>query len=307
MTENEVNRKPREAYDYINKILNWPFKTDEITPEQIQIIKRHYYACNTHIDDWVGKIVSTLRATGQYENTVIVFTSDHGDLLGDHGLVYKQCFYEQSVRAPLIFHAPNRLSPGTSPALVESLDLLSTFCDLGTAWPGDGRQGQSLRNLLENSAARKTFREAAFSENYFGRMVRSENYKMVYYPGKPYGEVYDLATDPLEQENLWDQLEGSPEKARLKDLLLEWAFASENQMPLPVRPGHHDYTPRHTHPQDGRAVFSAHQEWQLDHLADIYRDWNFGLAGQPRRTRVMAQHAVRIEYFDELDVVNGSQ
>lgn len=279
MTAGEIHHKPMEAYHYINQVLNWPFRTDELTPDQIQIMKQHYYACTTHIDDWVGRIVATLQATGQYENTVIVVTSDHGDLLGDHGLVYKQCFYEQSVRAPLIFHAPHRFTPGTSAALVESLDLLSTFCELGAAWPGAGRQGRSLVNLLENPTNREFFREAAFSENYFGRMVRYQNFKMVYYPGKPYGELYDLAADSLERENLWDQLEGSREKLLMKDLLLEWAFASENQLPLPVRPGHHDYTPRHTHPEAGQAVFSAHQEWQIDHLADIYRDWDFSEDG----------------------------
>ena len=279
MNSGEVTRKPKEAYNYINQILNWPFKTDEISEDQIQIMKRHYYACNTHIDDWIGRIVQTLKDREMLDNSIIIFTSDHGDLLGDHGLVYKQCFYEQSVRAPLIIHAPNRLKSGESDAFVESIDLLSTFCELGNAWEGEGRQGESLLPLLENEGNRAHFREAAFSENYFGRMVRAGNFKMVYYPGKSYGELYDLESDPDEQQNLWDDLEGSAIKRNLKERLLEWAFATENQLPLPVRPGHHDFAPRHTIPKDGRAVFNSHQEWQLDDLGDLYADWNLSEDG----------------------------
>ena len=275
MSPGEVQRKPREAYDYINNRLKRPYKTDEMTDEQIHIMKAYYYANCTLIDDWIGQMLSMLKERGLYENTVIVFTSDHGDLLGDHGLVYKQCFYEQSVKAPLIIHAPAFFSSGSSDAMVESMDLCNTFCDLGGAWPGEGRQGKSLLPLLRNADKSAHHREAAFSENYFGRMVRYQDYKMVYYPGKPYGELYDLAAAPAEQNNLWDQLEGSSIKTTLKDLLLDWSFTSDDTLPLPVRPDHHDLSPLHLGMVAGHTEECPYQEWRFDHMPELYETWEF--------------------------------
>ncbi len=281
MREGEILHKPREAYDYINNRLRWPFKTDELTPEQLQITKAYYYSTCTLVDDWVGRILSTLKETGQDENTIVIYTSDHGDLLGDHGLIYKQCFYEQSVRVPLIIHAPSRFQPRRVQDLVESIDLYSTICDLGAAWAGDGVQGTSLRPLLEGQTG-YAHREAAFSENYFGRMVRHGDHKMVYYPGRPYGELYNLAEDPDEQDNLWDALEGSPTKQRLKDLLLEWAFASEDPLPLPVRPDHQDDAPRAYRLHHGGTAECERQPWHLQGLQELYRSWDFHESGELR-------------------------
>ncbi len=275
MGDGEVEKKPKEAYNYINRRLGRPYKTDEMTDEQIHLTKAYYYANITLIDDWIGRIVETLKEQGLYENTVVVFMSDHGDLLGDHGLIFKQCFYEQSVKVPLIIHAPALFPAGRSPALVESIDLFNTLCDLAGVWPAEGVQSRSLLPLLGDPDLRDTHREAAFSENYFGRLVRHENYKMVYYPGKTYGELYDLDEDPGEQDNLWDKLEGSEIKTRLKDLLLDWSFASEDPLPIPVRPNHHDESVPSLLMVDGRAEETAHLEWRFEHIKDVYEDWNF--------------------------------
>ena len=283
MTENEIDRKPPEAYQYINTRLKWPFTTDELSEEQVRTTKAHYYATCTLIDDWVGRIVDVLKKTGAYENTIIVFTSDHGDLLGDHGLVYKQCFYEQSVRVPLIVHGPQFFAGKRVDDLVEAIDLFSTFCELGGAWQGRGRQGKSLVPLLHDTPGYR-HRDAAFSENYFGTMVRWENYKMIYYPGKPYGELYDLTADPDEQINLWEDLEGSDVKNHLKSLLLEWAFASRDPLPPPVRRDHFDHTPPALSTENGRTVECNYQPWYLDELADLYETWEFAEDGSGRKT-----------------------
>lgn len=214
MRANEVQTKPSEAYDYINTRLRWPFATDKITEEQRRMTWTHYLATCSLIDDWVARIVDTLKRRGVYENTIIMYSSDHGDLLGDHGLVYKQCFYEQSVRVPLIVNAPGRIVPRRIDEPVELMDLFSTICDYAEAEPGPGVQAKSLRPLLENHPDRLP-RQAAFAENYFGRMVRHREWKMVYYPCKPYGEIYNLDEDPNEQDNLWDSLEGSRTKTDL--------------------------------------------------------------------------------------------
>jgi arylsulfatase len=281
MVEDEVQKKPREAYDYINNRLKWPFKTDELTKEQLQITRAYYYGTCTLIDDWVGRIVAVLKERGLYDDTIILYTSDHGDLLGDHGLVYKQCFYEQSVRAPLIFHAPRFFPSRRLKALVESIDIFSTFCDLGGTWPGMGVQGRSLLPLLEGKAE-DMHREAAFSENYFGRMVRYQEYKMVYYPGKSYGELYNLEEDPAEQVNLWDKLQDSGIKRQLKDLLLDWAFVSEDPLPLPARPGHQDQSPREYRLFHGGTKENERQPWYLQSMLDLYERWDFSEDGRLR-------------------------
>ena len=279
----EIDEKPREAYDYINSRLKWPFKTDELSGEQIRKSKSYYYATSTLIDDWVGRIVETLKEQGLYENTVIVYSSDHGDLLGDHGLIYKQSFYEQSVRVPLIVHAPHLYRAKRIDDLVESIDLFPTFCELGGAMSGEGVQGRSLLPVLTRAGGddenQQKHRDAAFSENYFGRMIRYGSYKMVYYPGKPYGELYNLEDDPDEQENLWDRLEGSSIKRELKDRLLEWAFTSEDPLPLPVRPDHQDMTPRQFELYRGGTREKSIQPWHINKLQSLYESWDFSEEG----------------------------
>ena len=284
MSEGEVNRKPREAYDYINsrpEIKKWPNRTDELTDKQIHKMKSYYYSTNTLVDDWIGRILEALKEEGLYNNTIIVYTSDHGDLLGDHGLIFKQCFYEQSVKVPLIFHAPDVLAPRRVGDLVESIDIFNTLCELGNAWQGEGTQGRSLLPLLDGKKDYQ-HREAVFSENYFGRMVRYKHHKMVYYPGQTYGEIYNLEEDPYEQNNLWEELEGSQIKRDLKDLLLEWSFTSEDTLPLPVRPGHQDFSPRQFKLANGDTRECERQPWYLQDVISLYDNWDFSMPGKLR-------------------------
>lgn len=281
MLEGEVARKPREGYEYINSCIpHWPVRTDEFTDEQIHRIKAYYYSLNTLVDDWIGKIIETLAEQGFDNNTIIIYTSDHGDLLGDHGLIFKQVFYEQSVKVPLIIHAPSYIEPQRRSEMVELIDLYNTICGAAGVWEGEGVQGRSLLPLLKGETA--YHREAAFSESFFGKMIRYGMYKMVYYAGKPYGELYNLEEDPFEQENLWDKLEGSAIKRELKDRLLEWMVSSEDELPLPVRPGHQDYTPVHLAMEYGAAVERARQPWHLEELLPLYETWDLSEKGRLR-------------------------
>lgn len=280
MGKNEINEKPREAYNYINNRIKWGFKSDEITEEQRLDMWRSYYSLNTLIDDWVKQIINTLKECGLYDNTIIIYASDHGDLLGDHGLYYKQCFYEQSVKVPLIFHAPEFFKPQRVSEKVELMDIYSTICELGGADQGPGCQATSLLPILEKTE--HVQREAVFSENYFGRMVRWEDWKLVYYPGKSYGELYNLVEDPEEQINLWDKMSGSKEKQHMKDILLEWAFSSEDHLPLPVRPDHQDDTSHRMVMVDGSTQAASTQPWYLPGMRDFYRDLEFSTNGELR-------------------------
>jgi len=280
MGKDEIDQKPREAYDYLNNRLKWGVKSDEITEEQRLDMWRSYYALNTLIDDWMAKIIQVLKQRGLYENTIIIYSSDHGDLLGDHGLYYKQCFYEQSVRVPLIIHAPGFFKPQQVQEKVELMDLYSTICELGGAPQGFGAQSTSLVPILQH--LEHPVREAVFSENYFGRMVRWLDWKMVYYPGKSYGEIYNLVEDPQEQANVWTSMEGSFEKSYMKDLLLEWAFATEDRMPLPVRHDHQDFTPIQYLLHNGGTRESDIQPWHLPKMSGFYQNYAFSIDGRTR-------------------------
>jgi len=161
------------------------------------------------------------------------------------------------------------------------MDIYNTICELGKVWPGEGIQGKSLLPFLRGEK-NYLHRKAVFSENWFGRMVRYQDYKLVYYPGKPYGELYNLKEDVLEQHNLWNESEAKDIKSYLKELLLDWAFTSEDPLPLPARLGHQDCTLPHMRLLNGRSVISDRQPWYLDDLIALYKHWDFKESGKLR-------------------------
>ena len=174
-----------------------------------------YYAMIKLIDDVLARILETLEETGQRERTVIIFTSDHGEMLGDHGLIQKGCrFYEGLVRVPLIFSLPGHFEQGLrSDALVGLLDKAPTLLDLAGLEISDRMQGMSLLPILKGEASPAHHRDFVRCEFYdaldqpdgtFATMYRDRRYKLVMYHGHAHGELYDLETDPGEFENLWD-------------------------------------------------------------------------------------------------------
>ena len=189
-----------------------------------------YYAMIALIDDQLARIIARLDATGQRENTIILFTSDHGESLGDHGLLLKGCrFYEGLVRVPLIFNCPGTINAGTrSPALVELLDMSATLIDFAGVEAPDYFQGTSLRPILCGEASPEHHRSSVRSEYFdaldkkfcpgnesFATMYRTSRYKLVVYHRDNLGELFDLETDPHEFTNLWDDPSVQEIKAKL--------------------------------------------------------------------------------------------
>jgi len=174
-----------------------------------------YYAMIKLIDDQLGRILGALEESGQRDNTVIIFTSDHGEMLGDHGLIQKGCrFYEGLVRVPLIWSWPGHFEAGLrSDALVELTDKAPTLLALAGQTPPAHMQGRSLLPILTGEAAPDQHRDFVRSEYYdalgladgsFATMVRDRRYKLVVYHGHGLGELYDLQADPHEFTDLWD-------------------------------------------------------------------------------------------------------
>jgi choline-sulfatase len=210
--------QPFESLDPHSQRLWTMCATDEfeITPEHIRTARHGYFASLSYIDDKVGQIVKALKDTNQYDNTVIIFTSDHGDMLGERGLWYKMSMVDSSARVPLIFHAPNYVTPNNtkpnniaprySPQVVSLVDLFPTLVELaGFSVPKC--DGQSLVPLLNGDTT--NVKDQALVE-YLAEgvdrphlMIRQGNYKYIFTEGDP-ELLFDMTLDPDEMNNLAD-------------------------------------------------------------------------------------------------------
>jgi arylsulfatase A-like enzyme len=199
--------------------------------QDARTLQAAYYAMIKLIDDQVGRILEALEESGQRQNTVIIFTSDHGETLGDHGLIQKGCrFYEGLVRVPLIISWPGHFQQGVvSQALVELTDLAPTLLQLAGMRVPERMQGRSLLPILTGDTSLHEHRDFVRSEYFdalqepngsYGTMYRDRRYKLVVYHGHGLGELYDLENDPGEFDNLWDD----PEHQTLKCDLLWRSF-----------------------------------------------------------------------------------
>lgn len=191
------------------------------TPERIRRMRRHYFANVSLIDDWVGKIVTAFEEKGELDNTVFVFTSDHGDCLGDHGLVYKfSSHYDPVARVPLVFAGPGIAASGAHDSMVELIDLGPTLLDLSGLGEIEGASGISLCPQL--NGADEEIHKTVFSEHGPRIMARTRDCKLVFYPGEEYGELYDLNEDPHELYNLYDKPDHSSKRQVMVERMMHW-------------------------------------------------------------------------------------
>lgn len=202
--------------------------------QQLRDQRAHYYANCTMIDEQVGKIIDALKARGVLDNTIIIFTSDHGDCLNDHGHSQKWNMYEQSVHVPAVVSWPANIEAGLSiPQLTSLMDFGPTILDYAGAEIPAWMEAVSLRGLLENKAY--TARERVFSEqsddaimtgSKFVTMVREGPWKLVHYVDSTQGQLFNLETDPGERDNLWDDPNQADNRQRLLDEILAWRIES---------------------------------------------------------------------------------
>ena len=194
-------------------------------------LKAAYYAMIEQIDDRVRRMLEAVEEAGQLDDTLVIFMSDHGEALGDHGLIQKGCrFYDSAVRVPLILSWPGRFQAGLrSPALVELTDLAPTFLEAAGLDAPRWMQGRSLLPLLTGAAPSDHHRDFVRSEYYdavdmpdntHATMYRDERYKLIVYHGHDQGELYDMQSDPDEHDNLWN----APHRQALKTELVLRSF-----------------------------------------------------------------------------------
>ena len=202
------------------------------TPDEIRKHLHDYYAVITCLDGYLGKILATVRELGLDQNTIVVFSADHGLALGSHGLMGKQNLYEDGMKAPLIFAGPG-VAHGKSDAMCYLHDILPTAIDFaGGAAPKD-IDGVSLKPVIDGKA--KQVRDTLFlSYLDFQRAVRDERWKLIVYPKIAKRELFDLASDPDEMKNLADDPAQAPRIESLTGKLRDWQKHLGDTAPLQI-------------------------------------------------------------------------
>jgi arylsulfatase len=221
--ENEIDNKPPAFIRWIEQ--NRKYTTEA----ELRIYMAHVYGLITLVDDQVGRIVEALKKADVYDDTLIVFTSDHGDFSSAYGIIGKSwCMDDRLMRVPLIVSHPDfRNVPQVSSELNENVDILPTimdYCDLKIPL---SVQGKSMLPLIEGRST--THKDAVFAYNYFYNaethltktMIRCERWKLVE-ANDFKGELYDMENDPRETNNLIDQPEYATLIADLRTKILRW-------------------------------------------------------------------------------------
>jgi choline-sulfatase len=184
---------------------------DDLTDEQVRAARAAYYGLVEYTDRLVGRVLETLANTRYGENTLIVYTSDHGDMAGEHRIWTKSNFYEGSVGVPMIWSWPGHFAQGRVIDRVTSLlDVGPTLLDLLDASPLPGAAGRSLAGFLSGPGLIPDWPDEAFSEycgllgDRPGRMLRSGPYKLNHYHGYAQPQLFNLGQDPDELHDLRD-------------------------------------------------------------------------------------------------------
>jgi arylsulfatase A-like enzyme len=197
------------------------------------------------IDDAIGGVLRALDQTGRRSETVVMFTSDHGDHLGDHRLMLKGAEqYQSIVRVPFIWSDPQATEyPAVVDALASTLDISATMLDRARIEPFSGIQGRSLLPALCGAIVRDSvFIQYDHQHPSPGtdvpprvHTVIDRRYRLSVFHGTGWGELYDLEADPGEFENLWDDPTHASTRARMAERLLLAEIEHVDRVPLPTR------------------------------------------------------------------------
>ncbi len=243
------------------------------------------FGCNAFVDDEVGRVVQTLDEL-ELDNTWIVYVSDHGEMLGAHGLSLKGCAgYEEITRVPFIVRPPKPLpAPRVEPTLVSLVDILPTFLELAGAARPPILHGESLAPLLmggpgnPDRAVFAEFNRYEIEHDSFGgfkpmRMIRKGHMKLILHLLST-DELYDLESDPGELRNRIDDPACSELRDRLHDELLEWMDAKRD----PFRGPEWERRPWRAHPR--RSWMGLFRPRPADGYAPVVKDYDTGLPTQ---------------------------
>ncbi|MCM8530868.1 MAG: sulfatase-like hydrolase/transferase [Lentisphaeraceae bacterium] len=183
----------------------WRAKTGikEVPKDEILRSKTAYYGLVTAMDRMIGDLLDRLEKNGLLENTLIVYSSDHGEQIGEHSLWWKQTFYEYAVKVPFIMSLPGVLPEGKKyTENVSSLDINASMLDILGCPKLPDSDGRSVMPIISNQAWENTkYSEYCTDDGYIMRMIKEDNWKLNYYHGWPC-QLFNLAEDPMEQKDL---------------------------------------------------------------------------------------------------------
>lgn len=242
----ELDRKPEVQHEYSEKSYGGHAPGfAEYTTDELREARASYYAMVSMIDAEVGRIVAALERAGHRDDTIVIYTSDHGEMLGDHAMMLKgPMLYEPVTRVPLVMRWPARLpAGGVVREIVQNIDLTSTLLSVAQIPDALPAQGRELITLAQGSAA--DWRDWALCEYrdsghgstppVHTTMLRHRRHKLVVWHGEPAtgrsrdGELYDLSTDPHELDNLYHRPEHRAAREELKDVLIDVLDATEDR------------------------------------------------------------------------------
>jgi len=230
----------------------WP-RTPEDTKQQLA----DYYACVTGLDHHIGRIFAQLKASGEWDHTIVIFTGDNGLSLGEHGLFGKQNLYEfGGLHVPCVIAGPG-IPKGRSDALFYLMDLFPTFCDFGGAKVPDGVEGKSIAPILHGKGTK--VRDALYTAyRNCQRSVRDDRWKLIRYPLVDKTQLFDLKNDPHELNNLAGKPGHAARLAEMTSLLQKEMERYADTAPLNVaNPQPAEWSPPSAENKGKKAVKAA--------------------------------------------------
>ncbi|HUG89536.1 MAG TPA: sulfatase-like hydrolase/transferase [Planctomycetaceae bacterium] len=216
------NLLPEHPFDHGNfrgrdeLLFEWP-RTPEMVRDELAV----YYAVITHMDAQIGRILAALDETGQRENTLVIFTSDHGLAVGSHGLRGKQSMYEHTIGVPLVMSGPGISRGARSDAQCCLRDLFPTVCELCGIPVPVAVEGRSLRPVLAGEAESVHPFVVGYFRN-FQRMIRTDEWKLIWYPHLNRYQLFNLDSDPDELRDRVGEADSAGVVADLRGKLEAW-------------------------------------------------------------------------------------
>ncbi|MCY4187753.1 MAG: sulfatase-like hydrolase/transferase [Bryobacterales bacterium] len=241
----------------------WP-RTRLVVQDQLS----EYYGLITHLDKQVGRILRELRSGPHAEDTIVIYTADHGLAIGSHGLLGKQNVYEHSMGAPLIFSGPGIPAGGSSETFCYLLDIFPTLCAvLGIEMPAE-IDGVDLSAVWNGSV--ESVRDSIFTSfRDLMKSVRDERWKLIRYPRINHSQLFDLASDPHETRDLGADPAQAARIAELTERMREWQAKVGDDHPLAVQ-----------NPQPKQIDLSGREQrrdkWQPEWIFEKYFEEPYG-------------------------------